>query len=302
MIKSNNTEKKEIPSKLLKKIKKLEIKSKNLVSESLSGAYHSLFRGEGLEFEEVREYFPGDDYRRIDWNVTARNLSPFVKRFREERQLNFLLMVDISGSMNYSSSEDFKRTKMVEIVALLAFTALSNNDRIGGLFFSDKVDLFIAPSQNRNNIHRIIRDALYVEPYNSGTDINSALNYSLEMMKRRGIIVILSDFFSDVDEKLIYMLSKKHDVIPVVIEDDFEIQQADIGIVTMIDNETKKTVNIDTSSHAYKKYIKDRIDKRNSMINMFKKYNIESMIVNTKDDIDKKLREYFHKRKKRMKV
>ena len=297
---SKNNEK--IPPELLKKIKGIEIRSRKLVNEAINGGYNSVFRGYGMEFEEVREYFPGDDYRRIDWNVTARHSSPYVKRYKEERQMNVLLLIDSSGSLEYGSTDATKNEKLTETAAVLAFTALSNRDKIGAAFFTTEIEKIILPSKNKNTILRLIREILFLKSQNKGTNINKAIDFSIETMKRRGIIFILSDFYSDINYKKIFIASKKHDIIPVVFTDDFEEIPINIGLVDMIDNETNKLVLINTSSNSYKQSIETRKTKKAILFNTFKKLNIEPLIINTKDDIEQAIVQYFKKRIKKIRL
>lgn len=287
-----------IPKELLKKIKRIEIKSKVKVNEIICGGYNSIFRGYGMDFQEVREYSPGDDFRRIDWNVTARHNNPYTKRYSEERQLNVMLLIDLSGSLYYGSQNSFKSQKLAETAAILSFTALSNQDKIGAIFFTNKIEKIVQPTKNRNTILRLIREILYLEPINKGTNINNALDYAVKNMKKRGIIFLLSDFYDSIDIKKIYIARKKHDIIPVVFLDYFEEYPINIGIVDMIDNETNEHFLIDTSSKFYKKMILKRKNKRKAFFNEIKKYNIEPLFIYTTDDIEKNLLYYFEKRLK----
>jgi uncharacterized protein (DUF58 family) len=297
---SENNENQKIPKELLKKIKRIEIGSRVLVTEAMSGGYTSVFRGYGMEFEEVREYTPGDDYRRIDWNVTARHGMPYMKRFKEERQMNVILLVDSSGSLEYGSTDSTKGEKLAETASVLAFTALSNQDKIGAVFFTDQIEKVIIPSKNKNTILRLIREILFLKPEKKGTDINNAIDYAIENMKRKSIIFILSDFYSDIDMKKVFIARKKHDIIPVVFCDDFEEMPVDIGLVDMIDNETGELVLVDTSSVHYKRSIEERRNKKDEMIKEFKKMNIEPLMINTSEDIERPIIMYFEKRKRKI--
>src|SRR4030042_1377766 len=175
---TNNEENKKIPPELFKKIRRIEICSRILVTEAISGGYNSIFRGYGMEFQEVREYYPGDDYRSIDWNVTARHSIPYVKRYREERQMNVMLLIDSSGSLEYGSTKSTKSEKLAETAAVLSFTALKNQDKIGAIFFTKEIEKVIIPSKNKNSILRLIREILFLKPKNKGTDINTAIDYA----------------------------------------------------------------------------------------------------------------------------
>ncbi len=296
----NYNDNKKIPQELFKKIKKIEIRSRLLVTEAMTGGYNSIFRGYGMEFQEVREYFPGDDYRAIDWNVTARHSIPYVKRFREERQLNVMLLIDSSGSLEFGSTDSTKSDKLAETAAVLAFTALNNQDKIGAIFFTKEIEKVIHPSKNKNSILRLIREILFLKPNNKGTNINNAIDYAINTMKRKGIIFILSDFYSEINYKKIFIASKKHDIIPVVFTDSFEETPINVGLVDMIDNETGELILIDTSSKHYKKSIKERKEYKELFFKKLKKINIEPLIIDTKEDIEKSIIKYFEKRIKKI--
>lgn len=301
MIGSGKKKKEEkIPKELLKRIRKIEIKSRVLVTEAMSGGYNSIFRGYGMEFQEVREYFPGDDYRRIDWNVTSRHTKPYVKVFKEERQLNVMLLVDISGSLEYGSTESTKHEKLTETAAVISMTALSNQDKIGAVFFTDKVEKKIVPSKNRNTILRLLREVIFLKPTGKGTNINAALDYAHETMHRRGIIFILSDFYAPVDSKRLFIASKKHDIIPIVFSDTFEQVPVNVGLVDMIDNETGEMRLVDTNSVFYKRSIVERETKREKLFADFRKLGLDPLIISTTDDIERVILRYFDRRRKKL--
>lgn len=289
-----------IPHELLKKIKKIEIRSSVLVNEAISGNYNSIFKGYGMEFEEVREYYPGDDYRTIDWNVTARHQSPYVKRYREERELNVMLLIDSSGSLKFGSKDETKKDKLTLTASMIAFAALSNSDRIGACFFTNIIEKVILPSKNRNVILRLIREIVFLNPSHSGTDLNIALDFALETMKRRGVIFILSDFFGELDIKKLYIAKKKHDIIPVVLTDQFEENPINVGLVEMIDNETHEIRLIDTSNRSYKESVLKRKEKRDIFLKELEKYNIQPMFIKTDDDVENIIMRYFKTRAKKI--
>jgi len=289
-----------IPPELLKKIKKIELRSRVLVTEAISGGYNSVFRGYGMEFQEVREYTRGDDFRRIDWNVTARHNNLYVKTFREERQLNVMLLIDSSGSLEYGSKDSTKGEKLTELASVLALTAMSNQDKIGAIFFTSEIEKFIKPAKNKNTTLRLIREILFLKPKNRGTNLNLALDYALKNIRRRGLIFILSDFYTDIEYKKIFIASKKHDIIPVILTDNFEENAINIGLVDMIDNETGKVLLVDTGSPYYKRSIEQRRKKREEFLIELKKLNIEPLFINTEQDIEKVLIKYFEKRKRKI--
>ncbi|HOJ64392.1 MAG TPA: DUF58 domain-containing protein [Spirochaetota bacterium] len=296
---SSNIEEK-IPSELLKKIKRIEIRSRVLVTEAISGGYNSVFRGYGMEFQEVREYTRGDDFRRIDWNVTARHNNLYVKTFKEERQLTVMLLIDSSGSLEYGSKNSTKGEKLTETASVIALTAMANQDKIGALFFTSEIEKFIKPAKNKNTILRLIREILYLKSKNRGTNLNLAMDYAMKNMKRRGIIFILSDFYTDIDYKKIFIASRKHDIIPVIFSDEFEEIPVNIGLVEMIDNETGEIMLVDTSSVEYRESLEERKKKREQFFNELKKLNIEPLLIKTDVDIEKPLIRYFEKRKKKI--
>lgn len=302
-IENNNSQEiieEKIPFELLKKVKKIEIKSRLLINEALSGGYNSIFKGYGMEFEEVREYTRGDDFRRIDWNVTARHNNLYVKTFKEERQLNVLLLIDSSGSLEYGSKDTTKEEKLTETASLIALIAMANQDKIGAIFFTNEIEKFIKPAKGKNTILRLIREILFLKCKNKGTNLNLALDYALQNMKRRGVIFILSDFYTDIDYKKFFIASRKHDIIPVIFSDDFEEIAINVGLVDMIDNETGKIVFVDTSSKQYIDFIEKRKEQKNKFLYELKKLNIEPLIIKTDIDIENPIRQYFEKRKKKL--
>ena len=216
--------------------------------------------------------------------------------------MNVLLLIDSSGSLEYGSTDSTKSEKLAETAAVLAFTALSNQDKIGALFFTNEIEKVIPASKNKNTILRLIREILFLKPINKGTNINNAIDYAIETMKRRGVIFILSDFFADIDYKKIFIASKKHDIIPVVFTDDFEEIPINIGLVDMIDNETGKMTLIDTSSASYKNSIIKRKKQRELFFKEIKKFNIDPMLINTKEKIEKPIVQYFKKRIKKIRI
>lgn len=234
-------------SELLKKVRKIEIKTRGLSSQVFSGEYHSAFKGRGMAFSEVREYIPGDDIRTIDWNVTARFNSPYVKIFEEERELTVMLLVDISASGSFGTQLQFKRDLITELSAILAFSAIENNDKAGMILFSDKIELFIPPKKGKTHILRIIRELINIEPAGKGTDINLALRYFNNMIKKRCIAFVISDFMDKGFEDAIKIASKKHDLAALRVFDPREADMPDVGLVRFVDAETGQACVLDTS-------------------------------------------------------
>ncbi len=293
-------EEEKIPLELLKKIKKIEIRSRLMVNEAMSGGYNSVFRGYGMEFQEVREYSIGDDFRRIDWNVTARHNNLYIKTFKEERQLNVMLLLDTSGSLGFGSKSSTKHDKMIETSAILALTAMENQDKIGAIFFTNKIEKVIIPTKNKNTTLRLLREILFIKPQSNGTDINNAIDFAIENMKRRGIMFILSDFLTDVSFKKIFIASKKHDIIPVVLTDEFEEYPINLGLVDMLDNESGELILVDTSSDSYKKFVEDRKARKEKFFSELKKLDIEPLIIDTDTDVEIPIMRYFEKRRKKI--
>lgn len=233
---------------LLKKVRKIEIKTRRLSDHVFGGEYHSTFKGRGMTFSEVRQYQFGDDVRAIDWNVTARYNEPFVKVFEEERELTLMLVVDVSGSEFFGTTQQFKRDVLTEIAATLSFSALQNNDKVGLLLFSDQVELFIPPKKGRSHILRIIRELLEFEPKSKATDIANALAFLSGILKKKAIVFLLSDFMDEGYDKTLRIAAKKHDLTGIRVYDKLEETLPNLGIVPMVDSETLQTRLINTSS------------------------------------------------------
>ena len=282
---------------ILKKVRKIEIKTRRLSDHIFSGEYHSSFKGRGMTFSEVRQYQFGDDIRSIDWNVTARYHEPFVKVFEEERELTMVLMVDVSGSEFFGTTEQFKRETITEISATLAFSAIQNNDKVGLLLFSDEIELFIPPKKGKTHVLRIIRELIEFQPKSKKTDITQALRYFSNVMKKKAIVFILSDFMDDDYDNALKIVGRKHDVTGIRLYDRYEEKLPSLGMVPMLDAETGKTVLVNTSSkkvrNSYKaNYLKtvDRFE------NTFRRSG--AGIINTRIDESyvKKLLGYFKRK------
>jgi len=235
-------------SEVLKKVRRIEIKTKRLSDHLFSGEYHSSFRGRGMAFSEVRPYQFGDDVRAIDWNVTARFKEPFIKVFEEERELTLMLVVDVSASETFGSGEATKRQILTEISAVLAFSAMGNNDKIGLLLFSDQIELFIPPAKGRKHVLRIIRELIEFEPVGTGTDIGNALSYLTNMMKRKAIVFLLSDFMDDRYNDALKIAARRHDLTGIRVYDQREKELPNIGLLPLLNPETGKEKWVNTSS------------------------------------------------------
>src|SRR3989338_7336169 len=242
-----------IPKEILKKIKRIEIRTGRLVNDVFAGEYESVFKGRGMEFHEVREYVQGDDIRSIDWNVTARAGHPYVKKFIEERELTVIIMADMSGSGNFGTRNKMKSELMAEIGAVLSFSAIKNNDKVGLLLFTDRVEKFIPPKKGRPHVLRVIRELLYYKPESRKTSINSALEYLGKVLKKRAVIFLMSDFIDTGYEKLLGILNKRHDIIGISISDPREKDLINIGLVKFEDAETGEILYLDTADDILKK-------------------------------------------------
>ena len=249
---------------ILKKVRKIEIKTRRLSDHIFSGEYHTSFKGRGMTFSEVRQYQFGDDVRAIDWNVTARYNEPFVKVFEEERELTMMLMVDISGSESFGTKNQLKRDMVTEIAATLAFSATQNNDKIGLLLFSDQIELFIPPKKGKSHVLRIIRELIEFESKSKKTDLSHALKYLSSVLKKKAIVFLISDFMVKDYEQTLKIASKRHDVTGIRVFDQREESIPNIGIVNMIDAETGETLLVDTTSKKvrmdYEKYYRENAD------------------------------------------
>ena len=249
---------------LLKKVRKIEIKTRRLSDHIFGGEYHSTFKGRGMTFSEVRQYQFGDDVRAIDWNVTARYNEPFVKVFEEERELTMMLMVDISGSELFGTDEQFKNEIITEIAATLAFSATQNNDKIGLILFSDMVELYIPPKKGRSHVLRIIRELIEFHPKSKQTNIAEALKFLSSVMKKKAIVFLLSDFISDDYQRTIKIVSRKHDVTGIRIFDKREESIPNLGMVQMQDEETDELILVNTASKKvrlnYEKYYREKVE------------------------------------------
>lgn len=239
-----------IPKALFQKIRRLEIRTKGMVDTVFGGEYHSAFKGRGIEFAEVRPYQIGDDIRTIDWNVSARMGETYVKVFEEEREQTLMLLVDISGSEDFGSQYKMKREVAAEVCAVIAFSAIQNNDKVGLLLFTDRVELFVPPKKGRRHVLRLLRDLFAHDPQSRGTDLSVALRHTLRLLRRRSIALILSDFFDEGYERPLRVLARRHDTVAVHLQDPREAQLPNVGLVELTDAETGETILVDTRDEA----------------------------------------------------
>lgn len=283
---------------LLQRVRKIEIKTRGLSNNIFAGEYHSAFKGRGMAFSEVREYQYGDDVRDIDWNVTARLGKPYIKVFEEERELTVMLLVDVSGSLDFGTAVQTKRQMVTEIAATLAFSAIQNNDKIGVIFFSDKVEKFIPPKKGRKHILFIIRELLDFQPESQKTDIGAAIEFMTNAIKKRSTMFILSDFFDQKDyTSQMTIANRKHDVIALQVYDQRMADMPDVGIIKMRDSETGDEVFVDTSSSAVRKAHREWWVKYQKWVkNLMTKSNVDWVSIRTDEDYVKALMSMFKKR------
>lgn len=287
-------------SDILKKVRQIEIKTRGLTNQIFSGQYHSAFKGKGMAFSEVREYQYGDDIRSIDWNVTARFNHPFVKIFDEERELTVMLLIDVSGSNEFGTKKQFKEELITEIAAVLAFSAIQNNDRVGVIFFSDKIEKFIPPKKGTTHILRIIRELLDFKPQSQKTNISEALRFLNNALKKRAIVFLLSDFLDLHFEEALRISARKHDLVALRIFDIRETELPALGLVEFISKETNRPVWVDTSDReARKAYTKWWQNTNDYINNAFTKSGVDAAQIHTDQNYVKSLMHLFRSRERR---
>jgi len=269
-----------IPEELVRKIKRIEIHTKNLVNNVFSGEYQSVFKGQGMEFSEVREYQEGDDIRLIDWNVSARMGDTYVKKFVEERELTIIFAVDASSSGEFGTFEKMKGDIAVELCAVLAFSAIKNNDRVGLIIFTDKIEKFIPPKKGRKHVLRVIRELLYFRPEGRKTDLENLLEYMRTAIKRKSVVFLISDFLDSGYERSLRVANKKHDIIAITITDPRELEIPDIGFIELEDSETGEIILLDTHSHRVRREFAQSAEEMiNARDKTFQSINIDSINV-----------------------
>lgn len=313
-----------IPREILKKIRQIEVRTNRLVSESLAGQYHSVFKGQGMNFEEVREYQPGDEVRTIDWNVTARMNHAFVKKFVEERELTVMLIVDLSGSGLFGSVNQSKRELAAEIASVLAFSAIRNNDKVGLILFTDRVEKFIPPRKGRRHVLRVIRETLFFEPQHRGTDLGAALEFLAHVIRRKSIAVVISDFLGqnqpsrrDIQANLrrsavlndtlaqtpvtaLRQANRRHDVVAVQITDRFELELPALGRLILKDAETGEVVEINTNDENKRRAFTERqLKAQQERVRLLRSAGIDSIQLRTDEPYGSALGRFFETREKR---
>jgi len=293
---------------IIKKVRRLEIRTRHLVTDSVSGAYHSSFKGRGMDFEEVREYADGDDVRTIDWNVSAKMDKPYVKVFREERELTMLLLIDLSASGVFGSVDQSKRERAAEIASVLAFSATVNNDKVGLILYTDHVELYIPPKKGRRHVLRLIRDILYYKPKNKKTDHKAALDYLNRVQRRKAVVFLISDFIegSSVSEnnnplvKSLALTNQRHDLISIALSDPRELELPSVGLLTLEDAETGEIIELDTGSASVRKeYARLARAQRHQFEETMRKKGLDWMAASTDQPYMPELRKLFARRASR---
>ena len=286
-----------IPKELFAKIRRIEIRTKGLVNNVFGGEYNSAFKGRGISFSEVRPYQVGDDIRSIDWNVTARTGEAYVKVFEEEREQTVVLVVDISSSGDFASQNKFKREIAAEICAILGFSAIKNNDKVGLVLFSDQVELYVPPKSGRRHVLRLIRDLFAHEAQSLRTDLGRCLEFVLHMLRRRSIVLIVSDFFDQGYERPLRLLSRKHDTVAVHLQDHRELELPNMGICDLTDPESGRTLPIDTGSRRVRRAFREHAQAmRNATRNNLRRARVDEMPIVCGEDYVEALMKFFRKR------
>jgi uncharacterized protein (DUF58 family) len=288
-----------ISKELAKKVRYIQIMTNKAVNDVLAGEYHSVFKGQGMEFDEVREYQPGDEIRTIDWNVTARTGHPYVKRFREERELTLLFLVDLSASGRFGSVKNMKNEVATELCALLAFSAIKNNDKVGLVVFTEEVELFIPPAKGTTHVLRLISELLSFEPKKKGTRLRSGLDFAARILNRRSIVFLISDFFDQDYDRTLRILSRRHDLIALSVNDPREYDLPDVGLLDLEDAETGATVTIDTGSAAVRNaYAKAGRARAEGLRDSLRSMDIDLIEVGTSHDYLLDLIRFFKRRER----
>jgi len=289
-----------IPKEILKKVKRIEITTRGLVNDVFSGEYHSVFKGRGMDFAEVREYTIGDDIRNIDWNVSARMGHPYIKVFQEERELTVMLMVDVSSSGNFGTYEQMKGEIATEICALLAFSAIKNNDKVGLIIFTDQVEKFVPPKKGKSHVLRVLRELLYHEPQSNKTDIAGALEFLNHVTRRRSVVFLVSDFISEDYEKDLQIANKRHDMVAITVTDPREVELPKVGFIELEDAETGEIYLLDTNNVGIRSSFSEHADsKKQEREKLFKSMNVDYIDIFTHQPYIEPLMRFFRLRAKR---
>ncbi len=289
-----------IPQDLLKKVRRIELRTSRLVDDVPAGGYHSAFKGKGMEFEEVRHYQIGDDVRTIDWNVSARFGEPFVKLFREERELTVILLVDVSGSQHFGTHEQFKDELVAEICATLSISAIRNNDKVGLICFSDRIEAYIPPRKGSKHVLRVIRELLAIEPKGSGTDISGALEFFNKVQKKRAIVFLVSDMQDRNWQKPLQIANRRHDVVAVRTDDRAEHELPNVGLMRIVDPETQKMQILDTSNKRVRNaWSQLAVERKIAVEQTLQRCNVDQIHAKTGEPFTNALRQFFRRREGR---
>ena len=289
-----------LPKEIIKNIRRIEIRTKKLVNDVFSGEYHSVFKGRGMEFQEVREYQPGDDVKIIDWNVTARYGYPFVKKFKEERELTIVLLIDASWSNQFGTANKFKNQVATELCSVLALSAIKNNDKVGMIIFTDKVEKYVKPQKGYSHVLRLVRDILFFKPQNRKTDLNSALEFLIKVTKRSCVVFLVSDFLCQNYEKLLSVANRKHDLIAIQIKDPKEMELPEAGLVELEDAETQEQALIDTSdSRVREEFMRNRKKEEDDLKRTFASLDLDHITIFTDKSYVEPLMAFFKYRAKK---
>ena len=292
-----------LPRELVTKIRRIEIKTKRLVNDVFGGEYHSVFKGQGMEFEEVREYFPGDDIRLIDWNVTARAGAPFVKKFKEERELTVVVLYDASSSGRFGTRERMKGEMAAELCALLAFSAIKNNDKVGMIVFTDRIEKYIAPKKGRAHVLRLIREILHFQPEGKSTDLAGALKYFMRVARRKAVAFLVSDFLAGDYQKELTIANRKHDLIAIKIADPRETEMVNVGLLELEDAETGEIVVVDTVSLRVRDQYQNQARRREATLGRaFGSIDLDTVAVQTGASYVDPLIRFFRRRERRIRM
>lgn len=289
-----------IPREILRKVRRIEIRTNRMVNETLAGRYHSVFRGRGMEFSEVREYQPGDDIRAIDWNVTSRMGHPYIKKYVEERELTVILAVDCSASERFGTAAQTKGEMAAEIAALIAFTAIKNNDRVGLLMFTDQVELYVPPGKGVEHVLRVVRELLIFRPRHRGTSLALGLEKLNKMVRKRAVVFLISDFLDEGYERQLRLAARRHDLIAVTLADLREEELPSVGLLRLEDAETGREIVVDTSRRSVRRaFVKAARERREARAELLKRAGVDVVDVRTDHSYERPLLQFFRLRQRR---
>jgi len=292
-----------LPKEIIKKVRRIEIKTSRMVTDVFAGQYHSVFKGRGMEFEEVRQYQPGDEIRSIDWNVTARTGHPYIKKFVEERQLTVMLLMDASGSSYFGTAGQLKSELVAELCSVLAFSATKNNDRIGLIIFSDRIEKFIPPRKGLRHVLRVIREVLYHTPQGKGTDIELALEYLNGVIRKKAVCFLISDFYGCDFKQRLKIANKRHDMVAMTVTDPHEIELPNAGILKLHDAETREEFYVDTTNSDIRKIFNANSKKlRQERSYLLRQAGVDTIDIRTDEPYTKALFRFFKKRERRARI